>query len=173
MKDKRKLIRVVVLAIIALALGSAFYTAWSNDHSPVQVGQKAPDFSLTTLTGEQVRLSDYEGKGVFINFWASWCAPCKEEMPDMEKQYQQMKDEGIEILAINFAQAEVVVSSFVNQMGLSFPILLDTDKAVSDRYGINPLPSSFFIDKDGIVVAKQEWMLTEQEIIDYLHQIKP
>lgn len=173
MKDKRLILRVIVLGVIFVALGSAFYTAYQNDDSPVQIGEVAPDFTLANLAGEQVRLSDYKGKGVFINFWATWCDPCKREMPHMEAQYQVMKEEGIEILAVNITESNVAVNSFKKRLGLSFPILLDRNRSVSNRYGIIPIPSSFFVNKNGIVVSKVEGEMSEQQIEQQLKLIQP
>jgi peroxiredoxin len=173
MKDKRSILRITVLGIIFLAIGSAFYTAYSSDGSPVQLGKEAPDFTLTNLDGETVRLSSLKGQGVFINFWGTWCEPCKREMPYMEAQYQKMKDEGIEILAINIAESHLVASSFSERLGLTFPILLDKDRTVMNRYGVTFLPSSFFIDSNGKVVANHVGELSEGMIEDYLKLIKP
>lgn len=172
MGNKRYL-RIIVLSILFLALGSAFYMAYQKDDSPVQVGDLAPDFTLTNLEGEKVSLSDYRGKGVLLNFWASYCDPCKREMPAMEKQYQAMKDEGIEILAVNIAESHVAINSFKNRFGFTFPILLDRDRSITNRYGIIPIPTSFFIDSNGIVVAKVTGEMDEGLIKHYLHQIKP
>lgn len=173
MKKSRLIVRIVVLSIILVALGSAFYQAITNDDSPVRVGHPAPDFELRTLDGDMVRLSDYRGQGVFINFWASWCGPCREEMPDMEQQYQLMKDEGLEILAVNIAESDVVAGSFANRLGLTFPILLDRDRLVNDRYGVGPIPVSIFVDKDGMVVSKVERMMSEAEMIENIRAILP
>ncbi|GGK15368.1 thiol-disulfide oxidoreductase ResA [Caldalkalibacillus thermarum] len=173
MNNRRYVLRVAVLGIIVLAVGGAFFTAYTADDSPVKVGEPAPDFVLENLEGEKVRLSDYKGKGVFINFWASNCPPCREEMPYMENQYQQFKDKGIEILAVNIAESHLTASRFAERYGLSFPILLDQDRSVTHRYGVLPIPSSFFVDENGIVVDKVEGMMTEEMIRAKLELIVP
>lgn len=173
MKQKRLMMRIIVLGVIFIALGSAFYSAYTNDDSPVQIGELAPNFTLENLEGELVSLSDYRGKGVFINFWATWCEPCKREMPYMEAQYKAMQDKGIEILAINISESNVAVNSFKNRLGLTFPILLDRDRSVTNRYGIIPIPSSFFIDKNGIVVSRVDGEMNEQQIKEQLKLIQP
>jgi peroxiredoxin len=173
MMNKRLVLRLVVLGIIFVALGSAFYTSYTSDNSLVKEGDPAPEFTLKNLEGETVKLSDFRGQGVFINFWASWCEPCKIEMPDMEKQYRLMKDQGIEIVAINIEESELAVSAFKKRMDLTFPILLDKDKSVVNSYGVGPIPSSFFIDKDGIVVAKVEGIMSERRIEYLLNSVKP
>jgi len=164
---------MIVLVIIFAALGSAFYTSYKSDNSLVKVGEPAPDFTLTNLEGEQVKLSDYRGKGILLNFWASWCEPCKVEMPHMEKQYQLLKEQGIVILAVNIQESHLAVSTFAKRNNLTFPILLDTDKSVTNRYGIGPIPSTFFIDQNGIVVSKVEQIMNERQINHSLQTVIP
>jgi peroxiredoxin len=175
MKDKRTILRIIVLGVIVIAVGSAFYSAYSDDKSLAAVGNTAPDFTLTNLKGEEVSLSDMRGKGVFINFWATWCGPCKREMPLMEKHYQEVKDEGIEILAVNIAESNVAVSSFIERMGVSFPVLLDSnpDRVVTQRYGVGALPASYFIDKDGNIVGHYVGEMNRNILKEHLELIKP
>ncbi|MGM0523647.1 MAG: peroxiredoxin family protein [Bacillota bacterium] len=115
------------------------------------VGNLAPDFMLSSTTGETVSLSDYRGKRVMVNFWGTWCPPCRAEMPDMEKFYQE---NDVEILAVNLTPTESNVSDvtdFIDEFGLSFQVLLDEELAVSSQYGIQPVPTSFMVDSNGIV----------------------
>jgi peroxiredoxin len=151
MKNKRTFMRVLVLGVIAVALGSTFYTAYSNDESIVKVGGPAPDFILKNLQGEEIRLSELKGKGVVINFWATWCNPCKREMPLIEEQYQLVMDQDIEILAINIAESHLAVSSFINRLGVTFPVLLDSQRVVTQRYAVGALPSTFFVTRRGLL----------------------
>lgn len=153
LKHKRFVLRSIVLGVIVIALGGAFYTYFTSDDSIVKAGEPAPDFSLKNLEGQEVRLSDLKGKGVVINFWATWCAPCKREMPLMESGYQKVREQGIEILAVNIAESDLAVSRFTERLGLTFPILLDKDRTVTRRYAVGRIPSTFFVDQDGIVVA--------------------
>ncbi|MCA1011899.1 redoxin domain-containing protein [Halobacillus halophilus] len=120
-----------------------------NGKTGLEKGQQAPDFTLQTLEGEEVSLSDYRGKKVMINFWATWCPPCRAEMPDMEKFYQ---NEDIVILAVNLTETESglkEVQEFRDEFDLSFPILLDKKVEVANKYQINPVPTSVFVDEDG------------------------
>lgn len=115
------------------------------------VGNVAPDFTLSSTTGETVSLSDYRGQRVMVNFWGTWCPPCRAEMPDMEKFYQE---NDVEILAVNLTPTESNVSDvtdFIDEFGLSFQVLLDEELAVSSQYGIQPVPTSFMVDSNGIV----------------------
>ncbi|GGC94499.1 thiol:disulfide interchange protein tlpA [Thalassobacillus devorans] len=117
----------------------------------LQKGQKAPDFELQTMEGETVKLSDYRGQKVMINFWATWCPPCRAEMPDMQKFYE---NEDIEILAVNLTQTESDasdVTEFVDDFGLTFPILMDEKIAVANQYEIKPIPTSYFVDSEGYI----------------------
>ncbi|MEW6083872.1 MAG: TlpA disulfide reductase family protein [Chloroflexota bacterium] len=118
-----------------------------------QVGFLAPDFSLPTTTGETIRLSDLRGQALLVNLWATWCPPCRAEMPAIEKVYQEYKDQGFIVLAINMTYQDdpTDVVPFVQEHELTFPILLDTTGAVARAYQLRSLPSSFFITPDGII----------------------
>lgn len=129
-------------------------TSEQTDAGPkvgTKVGNLAPDFTLSSTSGETVSLSDYRGKRVMVNFWGTWCPPCRAEMPDMEKFYQE---NDVEILAVNLTPTESNVSDvtdFIEEFGLSFQVLLDEELNVSSQYGIQPVPTSFMIDTKGIV----------------------
>lgn len=117
----------------------------------LQIGNIAPNFELQTLEGETVRLTDYRGQPVMLNFWTSWCPPCRAEMPDMEKFYQ---DSGMQILAINLTSEEDTledVRQFKQEYELTFPILLDHENAVGERYQIRPIPTSYMVDAEGVI----------------------
>ena len=116
-------------------------------------GFLAPDFELTTLNGEMVSLSDLRGKVVLVNFWASWCPPCRSEMPAMERIYTEYGPNEFVILAVNNSRQDrpAEAERFVAEKNLTFPILLDTDGQVSALYQVHSLPTSFFIDREGIV----------------------
>ena len=118
-------------------------------------GEKAPDFALTNLSGQTVKLSDFKGKTVILNFWASWCPPCKAEMPDMQKFYEKNQD--VEILAVNLTNAETNENAplnFVKKNGLTFQILYDLNGSVSSRYKAFTIPTSYIIDFKGIITHK-------------------
>jgi peroxiredoxin len=132
-----------------------------------EVGHFAPDFTLPTLDGKTVRLSDYQGKkGVFINFWATWCPPCRLEMPTMEKVYQEYQSQGLEILAVSIdAGPKGAIESFMRELKLTFPVLLNPEMEVMRTYKFFALPSSALIDKQGIIRFKEQgyrdWTLPE------------
>jgi len=115
------------------------------------IGDLAPDFELVTMDGETVRLSDYRGERVFVNFWATWCPPCRAEMPDMQKLYAE-QEVPVEILAVNLTETEgneENVVDFIADYGLTFPILMDRDSEVSDKYKVQAYPTSYMIDSKG------------------------
>jgi len=173
MKKNRLIIRTVILSLLLAALGYTLYSNFFVSKEKVQVGSVAPDFVLKSLDGESVQLSDFEGKGVFLNFWGTWCEPCKREMPYMERQYQYYKEQGVEIIAINVAESNLAVENFVNQHGLSFPVVLDKNMEVLNAYGVDPLPTTFLINPDGEVIDIITGQMTERNIRDYMELIKP
>jgi len=118
-----------------------------------QKGFLAPEFNLSTLDGQSVKLSDLRGNIVLVNFWATWCPPCRAEMPAVEKVYNSYKDQGFVVLAVNSTVQDTFtnVAPFAQQFGLSFPILLDRTGDVSHLYMLRSLPTSFFVDRDGII----------------------
>lgn len=113
----------------------------------------APDFTLSDLAGNPVRLSDLRGQVVLVNVWATWCPPCRAEMPILQAAYEQYRERGFIVLAINLREDARTVTQYMEQGGLAFPALLDSDGSVSDAYQARVLPSSFFIDKGGVVRA--------------------
>ena len=127
------------------------------------MGVAAQDFELPALRGDYVKLSDYRGKVVFLNIWATWCPPCREEMPSMESLYQRLKGREFEMLAVSIdREGEKVVSPFAAKYGLTFPVLLDPDSKTYRLYGLTGVPESFIVDKSGVVIYKiigpQNWM---------------
>jgi cytochrome c biogenesis protein CcmG/thiol:disulfide interchange protein DsbE len=118
-----------------------------------QKGFLAPDFELKTLTGETIKLSDLRGQAVLINLWATWCPPCREEMPTLEKMYNEYKEQGLVILGVNMTYQDdpQAVLPFVQKYELTFPILLDETGRVGNAYQLKSLPSSYFIKRDGMI----------------------
>lgn len=154
--------RWTTLVVVVLLLGTAWLffgrvppaatTGGAPPPSPRE-GFSAPDFTLDLLTGGQTTLSDLRGQVVMVNLWASWCLPCREEMPAIENVYQEYKLKGLEVLAVNttYQDRETEVTDFVKQFGLTFPILLDKTGAVSNRYQLRGLPSTYFVDRKGVI----------------------
>ena len=116
-------------------------------------GFLAPDFTLDLLSGGQAALSGLRGKVVVINFWASWCPPCRAEMPALDRVYEAYRARGLEVLAVNttYQDTEAAATGFAGQNNLSFPIPLDRDGSVSARYLLRALPSTYFVDRKGVI----------------------
>lgn len=138
----------------------------------LEIGHMAPDFQLETLDGEEVKLSDFRGSRVMVNFWATWCPPCRAEMPDMEKFYQ---DKDVVILAVNLTDTENSldnVEEFRDDFGLSFPILLDKDLQVANLYAIQPIPTSYMVDSNGIITNMAFGALTYDLMVEEFERME-
>ncbi len=148
----RLLVGIVLLGVLWIYVSRVPVEA-SNTPAPAtpQTGFTAPDFTLKTINGQSMTLSSLRGKVVLINIWASWCAPCKAEMPAIENVYRRYRDSGFVTLAVNSTiqdnQADAV--AFAQRLGLTFPILLDTDGTVTRLYQVRALPTSFIVGRDG------------------------
>ncbi len=168
---------VLIGLIILLVLYFIFFK--NNRSGPKtefksKAGVAAQDFGLPSLTGDYLKLSDYRGKVVFLNIWATWCPPCREEMPSMESLYQRQKGRNFEMLAVSIDQKGAeVVRPFSVKYGLTFPVLLDPDGKTYRLYGLTGVPETFIIDKNGVIIKKiigpQEWM--KKEWLDYFDDI--
>ncbi|CEG27701.1 thiol-disulfide oxidoreductase ResA [Bacillus sp. B-jedd] len=174
MKKRRLAIRTVILLLLAAAVGYTLYASLTKEErSRAGTGELAPDFVLTDLEGNEHKLSDYRGQGVFLNFWGTWCKPCEKEMPYINNQYKQFKDRGVQVLAVNISESNVAVQTFSDRYGLSFPIVLDKDSQVMNAYGVGNLPATFLVDKEGRIVRYHTGQLTEQAVKAFMESIEP
>ena len=114
-------------------------------------GALAPDFLLEMLEGDEARLSDYRGQGVVLNFWATWCGPCRKEMPQFIAAYEAHRDEGLVVIGLNLQESESIIRPFVDDFGIDFPVLIDRDGEVGDAYRLIGLPATYFIGRDGVI----------------------
>jgi len=114
-------------------------------------GGPAPDFTLRTLDGKNLRLQEQRGKVVLVNFWATWCAPCRQEMPLLDQMYQKYKGAGFTLLGVNVDDDSKNAAAVAGKLGVNFPVLFDSDKTVSKLYDLNSMPSTLLIDRDGRV----------------------
>lgn len=122
------------------------------DVSPKE-GSLAPDFLLETLDGGEIRLSELRGKGVIVNLWATWCGPCRKEMPQFVAAYDRYQAEGLEIIAVNVQEPPSIIRPFVEDFGMDFPVALDRRGKVSEEFRIIGLPVTYFIDREGVIRA--------------------
>ena len=112
------------------------------------------DFSLRFLSGGSAFLSSFKGKIVILNFWATWCPPCRAEMPSMEKLYQLYKDKGFEILAVDLGESDETVSQFIKRGNFTFPVMMDSNNKIGIMYGIESIPTSFILNREGKIIAR-------------------
>jgi thiol-disulfide isomerase/thioredoxin len=149
----------ILLYILVLIVGAAWIavnadkTKATGETSAPQTGFAAPDFTLKTPDGEEYTLSELKGSAVLVNLWATWCSPCRAEMPAIEKMYQEYKDRGFIVLAVNMTYQDkpADVVPFIQEYGLTIPILLDETGRIGAVYQLHYLPSSYFIDRVGII----------------------
>lgn len=137
---------------------------------PLAAGSPAPDFELAGPGGGVFRLGDYRGQPVLLNFWATWCPPCRSEMPDIEALYREAPRR-FAVLAVNIQEAEGPVRQFVSKYGLTFPVVLDTTGEVTQRYGVSALPTTYFIDADGTVAEAHVGPLNRASIEERLRRL--
>jgi peroxiredoxin len=160
--------RLVSIACAALASAAA--------PLPCQtLGSAAPDFTLKTLAGDSARLSNFRGRPVFLNFWASWCVPCRAEMHDIVTAYNMDRDQGLVVLAIDLTDQErrKDVRTFVAELEMPFPVLLDEKGKIRKRYALRGVPTSVFIDAQGVVRVVNPGPITSEAIQHGLAEILP
>jgi peroxiredoxin len=169
--NNQRVFASLLLAGVMLMAGSGL--VWGMGSRVPAVGTTAEDFRLADLDGKQQSLSQYRGKVVLVNFWATWCKPCTTEMPAMQTTYDRLREKGFIVLAINELEDEPKVREHIKQHGHTFPVLMDRDNKVANQFGVFGLPVSVFIDEKGVV---QEYikggLLTEQVILDTVARIQ-
>jgi peroxiredoxin len=173
-KQTRYWLRRVLFLVMAGLVAFALYQSMNQGKQKgLEEGQSAPDFTLKTLDGKELKLSDLRGKGVLLNFWASWCKPCREEMPAIQSVYEKYRGKGFVVVGVNIAETEVAVQGFTHQLELTFPVVLDRDRKVTRLYQIGPIPSSLFIGPDGKIQRKVSGQMDEGLIEGYIQEILP
>ena len=160
----------ILLGLIVLWEGGFFSKIKDGSQKGPMVGQPVPDFTLTGLDGKEVQLSQYKGYAVLLNFWATWCDPCKQEMPLLQS-YQKKYGPDLIVLGVNYGEGKVVVKSFLDQNGITFPIVLDETGQIGSAYQIAGFPTSFFIDRSGILRSEHIGQVTEDVLVRYLATI--
>lgn len=157
--------RLFAAAFVVLAL---LLTGCQGGVSAPKVGQEAPDLTLKRMDGETVRLSELRGRVVMLNFWATNCPPCRNEMPAMETVYKELEAQGAVVVAVDQLEAQETVQRFADSLGLTFPIALDPDGSAGKTYGLQYTPTTYVIDRDGIVRYKAVGEMKEATIREYL-----
>lgn len=137
-------------------------------------GERAPGFTLNDLQGNKVSLEDFRGKKVILNFWASWCGPCRDEMPDMQEFYEEKKDQNIEVVAVNlthFERNRDEIEQFVSEFDLTFPIPLDEGGHQKEVYQVINIPTSYFLDEEGIIKHVYRGPMTKAYMEDKINEM--
>jgi peroxiredoxin len=139
----------------------------------INEGHRARDFKLETLDGQETSLSDYEDSVVLINFWATWCAPCRAEVPDLEATYQKYQDDGFVVLGVNLEEPPETIVPFVEEFDVTYPILLDRNGELMKTYRAMGLPMSVLVDREGMIQVRHVGFLTASQLEDYLANLVP
>ncbi len=188
--SKKSAMRLGLIALVGLLIGlgagafifmsgnrSSGATSAANvsaNNTDLGVGAVAPDFTTINLaTGEEITLSELQGRPVMLNFWATWCGPCRIEMPHMQAAFEEHADDGLVILAVNNRETAEQISPFVEELGLTFDVGLDETAEIQNQYRIRAYPSSYFIDADGKIASFHLGVLTEGQLAEQLDFILP
>lgn len=181
----KKIIIILVLVIAVIGIGGLLYFENPKDEvivepveEPVEktatteiaIGNIAPDFTLKNLSGDDVSLSDYKGKIVLLNFWATWCGYCDMEMPDLQKLDNENDD--IVVLAIDVMENLDIVQEYINEGGYDFEVVLDSDGEIAKTYLVSAYPTSFFIDEEGVLLGEIRGMMTYEHMNEILNKIR-
>lgn len=169
---------ILILGLLIAGCGKA--SEPSSGTSPkahdegIEVGNRAPDFGLYNLEGQYISLSEMLGSLVMLNFWATWCPPCVYEMPYIQQVYDEWLDKGLVVLAINVGESSSQVGQFMQDYGFSFPVLLDTKQVIAQKYNIRGIPTTFFIDKNGVIQEIRPYAFSSKADIEgSLNKIMP
>jgi len=150
--SKSQLIKLLVL--VGILAGAVFLALQSRQQHPLQVGNRAPDFTLPTLTQQTISLRDYRQNVVVLNFWATWCPPCVEEAPSLKEFVERTRSLRVTVIGVSVDQDRAALEKFVVEQQISFPIARDPDQAVASRYGTFKFPETYVIDADGKIAKK-------------------
>jgi peroxiredoxin len=166
-KNRRWMQLVIFAVVIVIGALTLISNLYATDKKLIE-GSKAPDFTLAGLDGKQYKLSDYKGKTVMVNFWGTFCPPCKEEMPAIQHQFDKRDNQNVEFLALNLGESKITVQNFIDQLKITFPVLLDDNEATRKRYGVSYYPTTFFITPEGkiakIMVGEMSEAFIEQTL---------
>lgn len=174
----RVLVAAGILAIAYLiaeaSSSSAAFSAatYGNASTRPTVGTPAPEFAAVDVDGTRFRLSEYRGRPVWINFWATWCPPCRAEMPEINAVYQELQSKGLVLLAVSVGEDQQTVRDYLNKAGYAIPAVLD-DGSIAGQYALSGFPTHYFIDKDGIVRDIRVGGLSKQALQEHLARILP
>jgi peroxiredoxin len=162
----RKGLLKIVLLFLLISVLIIFVGCAGENSSDLSIGSKAPDFELYDLEGNIHKLSDYKGTPILLNFWATWCGPCRGEMPHLEEVYAEWKEKDLTFFAVNIGESSTDVTAFLDYYGFNMQVLLDSARTVSGRYGVSGIPTTYFIDEDGIIQNRVVGAFPDRETIE-------
>ena len=157
-KSKRTVQVVILIFIVILGAYAIGSSVFGSDGKP-GVGDRVPDFELLGMDGKVHTFAEYKDKVMVINFWGTWCEPCVDEMPALQKQWEKWKEQGVVFIGVNVGEDQMTVNQFVRGVGVDFPIMYDKGRKVTGDFGIAPMPSTFFVSRDGKISEKFEGQL--------------
>jgi peroxiredoxin len=173
-KSGKKGVQIVILALVVLAGGLTIGNALFNREQLPEEGSRAPQFKVKDLEGAGQSLSNWAGKPLVLNFWGTFCPPCTEEMPALQRQAAKWAERGVGVVGMNLGESAVTVRSFVRQYGIGFPIYMDMEDTVRKAYGVNQYPTTFFIEPGGriykIIIGQMDDALIEHTLDSMLAQ---
>jgi len=160
---------------LLLIVGGALAQHPGSGLTQMEGAPPAPGFELPDLDGEKHHLSDYRGKVVIVNFWATWCPPCRAEMPSMQRAWQQLQKEGIQMLGIDVGEDEETIFQFLGDYPVEFPLLMDSDSSIIEKWGVRGLPTTYVIDPQGRIIYRaiggREW--DDSELLKMVRALRP
>lgn len=178
----KKLLLFLVMNVLILAIQGCMPAADAKEgevaatvvpvvSSVPKVGALAPSIELTDLDGNVVNLADYHGKIVLLNFWATWCPPCQSEIPGFVDVYEDLNEDGLEIVAVSVGEKESVVVSFAEEKGMNFSVLLDQDGTIAKKYLVRSIPTNVFVDREGVVRRIVVGAIPEHTLREYIAEL--
>ena len=165
-----KLFTVIIIVLLAYALWVGLLGKKDVEIPSQLVGKPAPEFALESFSGEKVRLSDFQGKTLLVNFWASWCHPCREEAPALERVYLFFSGKQVEFIGINIMDDRRNAEEYIKSFGGTFVNVYDPENRVHLDYGVGGVPETFFVNPEGVITGKHRGPLTEEMIIGYIEK---
>ena len=168
-------LRRSVFAVLFVALIFTIYRHYFaiDKTQEAVIGEVTPNFRLQTINDGELELKDLRGQALLINFWGSWCTPCKNEMPAIQNAYEQYKNDGFEVVAVNIYESATTVSTFLQKNNLSIPVVLDKNGEVYNTFNVRYVPTSFFITPDGTLQSSYEGELSKEQLDQWIKEILP
>ncbi|KIQ85255.1 hypothetical protein RW25_12420 [Bacillus sp. L_1B0_8] len=174
MRNERRFItRMLILITLFAAVTYAVYegVVKKEDKNNIAENELAPDFILNTINKEKIQLSKMKKDGIIINFWGTWCEPCQREMSAFQNIYKVYKEKDIEIISINSQESEIAVKNFIKEKNLSFPVVIDTNGQIGNKYQVTTLPATYLIDSRGKIIKKHAGEMNENMLEQWIKQI--